>query len=134
LVQAGHVAHLDEAFKKYLGPNGQAFVSRPAFAAPEAIALIHGAGGVSVLAHPGVGFDEGRLERLSELGLRGIEIWHPQHGPAAVRRLRALAARFDLIETGGSDFHGPHRGADVGELPVPASALQRLKDAAGVPG
>jgi predicted metal-dependent phosphoesterase TrpH len=134
LVQAGHVAHLDEAFKKYIGPNGKAFVPRPAFDVADAIALLHAVGGVSVLAHPGVGFEEGRLERLADLGLRGIEIWHPQHGPAAVRRLRALAARHSLIETGGSDFHGPHRGADVGELPVPASALQRLKDAAGVPG
>jgi predicted metal-dependent phosphoesterase TrpH len=134
LVQAGHVAHMDEAFKRYLGPNGQAFVMRPAFDAAEAISLIHGAGGVSVLAHPGVGLEESRLERLSDLGLRGIEIWHPQHGPVAVRRLRSLAARHNLLETGGSDFHGPHRGADVGELPVPASALQRLKDAAGVPG
>ncbi len=134
LVQAGHVAHMDEAFKRFLGPHGQAFVPRPSFDAREAIALIHEAGGISVLAHAGVAFDEGRLEWLSEAGLRGIEIWHPQHGPVAVRRLRGLAARFGLLETGGSDFHGPHRGADVGELPVPASALQKLKDAAGVPG
>jgi len=128
------VAHVDEAFKRYLGANGQAFVLRPVFDAGEAISLIHGAGGIAVLAHPGLGIEEARLERIIDLGLRGIEIWHPQHGPVAVRRLRGLAARFGLLETGGSDFHGPHRGADVGELPVPASALQRLKDAAGVPG
>jgi len=128
------VATVDEAFKRYLGPSGQAFVTRPTFEAGEAIELIHAAGGVAVLAHPGVGIEESRLERVTDLGLRGIEIWHPQHGPVAVRRLRSLAARYDLLETGGSDFHGPHRGADVGELPVPASALQRLKDAAGVPG
>ena len=134
LVQAGHVAHVDEAFKRYLGPAGQAFVMRPAFDAGEAIELIHDAGGVAVIAHPGLGIEESRLERIADLGLRGIEIWHPQHGPVAVRRLRALAARYGLLETGGSDFHGPQRGADVGELPVPASALQRLKDAAGVPG
>jgi len=134
LVQAGHVAHVDEAFKRYLGPAGQAFVMRPAFDAGEAIDLIHDAGGVAVIAHPGLGIEESRLERIADLGLRGIEIWHPQHGPVAVRRLRALAARYGLLETGGSDFHGPQRGADVGELPVPASALQRLKDAAGVPG
>ena len=134
LVQAGHVAHVDEAFKRYLGPAGQAFVMRPALDAGEAIDLIHDAGGVAVIAHPGLGIEESRLERIADLGLRGIEIWHPQHGPVAVRRLRALAARYGLLETGGSDFHGPQRGADVGELPVPASALQRLKDAAGVPG
>ena len=134
LVQAGHVAHVDEAFKRYLGPAGQAFVMRPAFDAGEAIELIHDAGGVAVIAHPGLGIEESRLERIADVGLRGIEIWHPQHGPVAVRRLRALAARYGLLETGGSDFHGPQRGADVGELPVPASALQRLKDAAGVPG
>ena len=134
LMQAGHVATIDEAFKRFLGPHGRAYVPRPAFHADEAIAVIHGAGGVSVLAHAGVSFEETKLERLVQGGLRGIEIWHPQHGPLAVRRLRAMASRFGLIETGGSDFHGPHRGTDVGELPVPTSALQRLRDAAGVPG
>src|SRR5204863_3392274 len=65
LLQAGHVANVDEAFKRYLGPHGQAYVTRPVFEAGEAIALIHGAGGVAVLAHPGVALEESRLERLS---------------------------------------------------------------------
>jgi 3',5'-nucleoside bisphosphate phosphatase len=134
LVEAGHCLHLEDAFRRYLGHHGAAFVPRPAFATREAIALIHAAGGLSVLAHAGGAFEEAKLERLVDWGLRGLEIWHPQHGASAIRRLRGLAQRFDLIETGGSDFHGIGRGTDLGGLPVPAGVLQRLKDAAGVAG
>ena len=80
--------------------------------------------------------DDERLCVLHDDAARWVsaEVWHPQHGPATVRRYRALAARFDLIETGGSDYHGHPRGADLGSSPVPASALMRLKEAAGVSG
>jgi hypothetical protein len=134
LIRAGHVGSMDEAFNRFLGTGGAAFVPRPAFRPEEAIALIHSAHGVSVLAHPGAALPDGVIETLVRSGLRGIEIWHPQHGPATVRRYRALAARLDLLETGGSDFHGHPRGADLGASPVPAAALTRLKEAAGVSG
>ena len=69
-----------------------------------------------------------------DVGLRGIEVWHPQHGSATVRRYRALAARLGLLETGGSDFHGPRPRRRSRRDPVPASVLARLKEAAGVSG
>lgn len=134
LVEAGHVATLDEAFRRFLSRSGEAFIARPAFDPAEAIALIHEAGGVSVLAHPGASFAEDRLRSLVDVGLRGVEVWHPQHGPSATRRLRALAGTFGLLVTGGSDFHGPSRGVDLGELQVPASVVAHLKEAAGVSG
>ncbi len=134
LIEAGHVANMDEAFRRFLSRGGQAFIARPAFEPAEAIALVHGAGGVSVIAHPGSSFTEDRLRPLVDAGLRGIEIWHPQHGPSTVRRLRAMAETFDLLETGGSDFHGPNRGVDLGEIPVPVSVIGHLKEAAGVSG
>ncbi len=134
LVEAGHASSIEDAFRRYIGSQGAAFVSRPRFDSTEAIGLIHGAGGVSVLAHAGGTFDAARLGRLVDAGLRGIEIWHPHHGVAAVRRLRELAREHDLIETGGSDYHGPGRGAELGDLPVPPAVLQDLKDAAGVAG
>jgi predicted metal-dependent phosphoesterase TrpH len=74
------------------------------------------------------------IERLAEGGLRGLEIWHPQHGMSAVRRLRTLARRLDLLETGGSDFHGAGRSVDLGEISVSLATLERLKQAAGVSG
>jgi predicted metal-dependent phosphoesterase TrpH len=134
LRRAGHVDSVDDAFRRYLGSNGVAFVPRPRFDARMAISLIREAGGVSVLAHPGGAFDEARLEALVDAGLAGIEIWHPVHGNSAIRRLRAIAARLHLLETGGSDFHAPGRGSDLGDMPVPAAVLSRLKDAAGVSG
>jgi len=134
LVRAGHVESLDAAFRLYLGARGGAFVPRPAFRPADAIALIHQAGGVSVLAHPGVHLPTAVVEQLVAQGLRGIEVWHPQHGVAAVRHYRALAAKFGLLETGGSDFHGPSRSAELGEIAVPFNVLAALKDAAGVAG
>ncbi len=134
LVRAGHVESVEEAFRRFIGAHAEAFVPRPSFRPERAIALIHAAGGVSVLAHAGSALSDLVIEDLSEAGLRGIEVWHPQHGAAAVRRFRALARRLDLLETGGSDFHGWPRGTELGELPVPASVLGPLKQAAGVPG
>jgi predicted metal-dependent phosphoesterase TrpH len=134
LVRAGHVDSLDAAFRLYLGSRGEAFVPRPAFRPSDAIALIHSAGGVSVLAHPGASLPVSIVERLVGQGLRGIEVWHPQHGATAVRHYRALAAKLGLLETGGSDFHGPSRSAELGDIAVPFSVLAALKDAAGVAG
>ena len=134
LVRAGVVGTLDEAFKRFLGAHGAAFVPRPAFRPDEAIALIHAANGVSVLAHPGGGLAEAVVERLLTFGLRGVEVWHPQHAPSTTRRYRALADRLGLLETGGSDFHGQPQAADLGDLEVPYSALLRLKQTAGVAG
>jgi len=134
MVQHGHVPNLEDAFRRYLGRSGQAYVPRPSFTADEAIDLIHAAGGISALAHPGPLMPDSVIEQLVSAGLRGIEVWHPQHGPAAVRRYRTLAARLGLLETGGSDFHGTHRSLDLGDIRVPASAWHRLRDAAGVAG
>jgi hypothetical protein len=134
MVRAGHVSDMEGAFRHYLGAHGQAFVPRPAFRSEDAIALIHAAGGVSVLAHPGGGLAESVVERLAAAGLRGLEVWHPQHNASTVRRYRELARRLGLLESGGSDFHGPDRGTDLGDVSVPVATLLALKDAAGIPG
>ncbi len=130
LVRAGHVPSVEAAFQQYLGPRGRAFIQRPEFHSEDAIACIREAGGASVLAHPGAQLPVTLVERLRSAGLDGIEIWHPQHGTAAVRRWREVARRLHLIESGGSDFHGTHRGAGLGDLPVPERAVEALLDAA----
>jgi predicted metal-dependent phosphoesterase TrpH len=134
LVAAGHVADFDEAFKRFLGANGSAYVARPHFRPEEAIALIHGANGVAVLAHPGPMLTDAVVRRLVAAGLRGVEVWHPLHGAATTRRYRDLARDLDLVETGGSDYHGQPRGTDLGDIAVPAMVLDRLKEIAGVAG
>ena len=132
LIEAGHAENVDDAFRRFLGAQGSAFVPRPTFRPEQAIEIINAAGGVSVLAHPGASLAESVIEGLVALGLRGIEVWHPQHGIATVRRYRELARGLGLLETGGSDFHMPGRGVDLGDMPVPLAAVARLKEAAGV--
>jgi predicted metal-dependent phosphoesterase TrpH len=134
LIAGGHVGDMDEAFRRYLGMRGSAYVPRPAFRPEEAIALIHAANGISVLAHPGPAVSDALFERLVQGGLRGVEVWHPLHGSALVRRYHTLAQRHDLVETGGSDFHSPTRGTELGDLGVSITVLDRLKQVAGVAG
>ena len=116
LVEAGVCATQDEAFHRFLRRGGPAFVPHSELGAGEAIGLIHAAGGIASLAHPrlSVGADapgglESFLERLVGLGLDGLEVAHPSHRQGQARRLRQLARSFDLVETGGSDFHGADR-------------------------
>ena len=130
LVKAGHVPNMEMAFQRYLGPRGAAFIPRPAFHSEAAIATIHAAGGAAVLAHPGASLSEHVIERLRDAGLDGVEVWHPQHGPNAVRRWHESARKLGLIESGGSDFHGPNRGAGLGDMPVPEHTVELLRAAA----
>ena len=129
LLRAGHVATMEQAFQKYLGMRGQAFVPRPEFASAEAVRTIRDAGGVAVLAHPGL-VTYRIAEQLRDAGLGGVEVWHPQHGMAAQRRWYETAKELDLVPTGGSDFHGPHRGAGLGDMPVPERTLDDLRSRA----
>ena len=130
LVKAGHVPSIDLAFQRYLGARGSAFIPRPAFHSEDAIATIHDAGGAAVLAHPGASLPEHVVERLRDAGLDGVEVWHPQHGPNAVRRWHETAQKLGLIESGGSDFHSPNRGAGLGDMPVPERTVDLLRAAA----
>ena len=126
LLRAGHVPSLDVAFQRLLGSRGSAFVPRPAFASAAAVHMIRDAGGVAVLAHPGL-LARRLVEQLVEAGLGGIEVWHPQHGVSAQRNWYELTRELDLVASGGSDFHGPNRGAGLGEMPVPEAVLASLR-------
>lgn len=113
---------VQSAFRRWLRRGRPAWICREALGAELAIETIHAAGGVAILAHPphsdGVDADGGLepfVARLVGLGLDGVEVWHPNHSQRQRARLRELAARFDLLETGGSDYHGAHRpGVELG--------------------
>lgn len=108
LVEAGHVATVKEAFERFIANDAPAYVSRPRLTPEEAINLIHSAGGAAVLAHPGVLVDyDAMVTRLVPAGLDGVEVVHPSNTEEVRANLRGLAKRYDLIMTGGSDFHGP---------------------------
>ncbi len=108
LVEAGWVETPEEAFERYIGDGGPAHVAKPPFPAEEALALLHEAGGIGVLAHPGHWTPTATLRALVRAGLDGVEVWHPSHDASLVRYYRRIARAFDLVETGGSDFHGRH--------------------------
>lgn len=128
LLEAGYVETFDQAFGRYLGHRGPAFVSKPHFLPEEAVELIRQAGGVSVLAHPGTANRDDLLPKLKSAGLSGIEVWHPKHGPGQVLHYSRLAKQFDLVPSGGSDFHGAKVGAvKIGMSDVPESTLVELK-------
>lgn len=111
MVAAGVVAHRGEAFRRYLGPGGKAFVPRTGADLWEMVAQVEQAGGVSVLAHPwGRGaaqvLDEATFVRLKAHGLTGIEVDHEDHTSRERAELRAIATDLDLVVTGSSDHHG----------------------------
>src|SRR5690606_4808255 len=105
LLSAGLVPSYTDAFATYLRGNGPAIVATALFPVADAIRLLHDAGGIAVLAHPGIRVDGHTVRRLIQLGLDGIETIHPSHSPALSRRYRDVVERYGLIETGGSDYH-----------------------------
>ena len=107
MVTAGLVPTVSLAFDRYIGNSGPAYVGRTVLSLEDGIEAVRRAGGVSVLAHPGVYGDWARIERILQLPVNGIEVWHPAHKKADRKRAKRLGGRYNKILTGGSDFHGP---------------------------
>ena len=135
MMRHGYVGSVDEAFARYLGPGGAGFVRKDVVTAEEAIGVIHGAGGIAVLAHAvqlrcrdDDDLNE-TVERLKGWGLDGIEAIHPDHDGEWVDRVMGLAARLGLITTGGSDYHGSRKPQRLGSMNVDDEVYQRLSTA-----
>lgn len=131
MVHRGYVSGIHEAFQRYIGRNGPAYVSRLRMTPVEIIGLIRRAGGVAVLAHPAASGLVEHIPTLASLGLQGVEVYYPDHSPEDVKVLLATARRYRLLVTGGSDFHGfgVGAGAPLGSLDVPLRLLQQLQQA-----
>jgi 3',5'-nucleoside bisphosphate phosphatase len=123
LVEAGYVRSLQEAFDLYLGNDGKAYVEKFRFPPDEAIEMIREARGVPVLSHPfTLGLNsqaslKALLEELAGLGLGGLEVFYPEHGPRQEALYLSLARELGLLVTGGSDFHGDNKPeVDLGRI------------------
>jgi 3',5'-nucleoside bisphosphate phosphatase len=128
LVAAGLCASLDEAFERFLKRNRPAWVPKFKMSGAEALELIHQAGGVAVMAHPGLNRADEVIPGMVEAGMDGIECFHPKHSTATAKRYLELADRFHLLVTGGSDCHGPNKGQPlIGTVKVPYQHLERLR-------
>lgn len=133
LLANGQVRSMNEAFDRYLGDEGPAFVRSALPGTAEAIEVIRGAGGIAVWAHPERDLLDAFAPVFAERGMEGLECFRPSTHPEDVKRLRAAAARLGLMPTGGSDWHGPHRAA-LGDFFVPEAEVAALLDALGLPG
>jgi len=130
LVEAGVVASAEEAFNRYLGRNGPAYVERMKVSPQEAIQVLRRAEGIPVLAHPGWGVKDEMIPALVEAGLEGLEVYYPDHTPATVTRYLDIAKQHGLLVTGGTDFHGGELATKVppGSQYVPVECVVKLKE------
>ena len=137
LVRAGAAGSPQDAFRRYIGDDGPAYVPLEELTPREAATWIREAGGVSVVAHPGrfthrnFAWDQAMAD-LRAQGLQGLEAHYPDYGPQEHRYFLELAGRLGMVACGGSDYHGAHKpgqflGVGSGTLDVPDRILDQLK-------
>lgn len=139
LHRKGYVSSIKQAFDKYLAPGGLAYFDKERLSPAQAIAMIRDSGGIPVLAHPiQLRYqNDAQLDRivkdLIDLGLRGIEVIHSDHDAKMVEKYTALANRYHLLKTGGSDFHGTNKSAiqlgDANGRKIPREFFDALQSA-----
>lgn len=128
LVRVGAVTSPAEAFSRYLRRGRPAYIDRYRAQPDRAIQLIREAGGLAVLAHPGLMHRDSIIPSLVELGLGGLEAYHTAHSPTDTKRYLDSADRLGLLVTGGTDSHGPTGTfpVEIGSLDVPDIHAERL--------
>jgi 3',5'-nucleoside bisphosphate phosphatase len=132
LLSRGHVASINDAFDRFLAVDRPAYLPKRTLGLVDAVALLRRAGAVPVVAHPGASDIDDLLPRLRPAGVLGLEVWHPQHSESDIRRYQRLARRYDLLPTGGSDFHRHQPGGLLpGDVGVPLEVLAALRPLAG---
>ena len=137
LLSHGYIRSMNEAFERYIGDRCPYFVPREKVTPEQAIRLILDADGIPILAHPVLyHLSDARLDgltaQLKEAGLMGIEAVYSTYSAADEQKIRALADKYHLLLSGGSDFHGSNKpgldmGNGYGRLRVPAELLVRIK-------
>jgi len=137
LMETGQFKHPNTIYRQLLGKGKAAYVNRRRLSPERCAELIDGAGGVAAIAHPGqMKLTVSKLRRLVRQllphGLGGIEVLHPSHKPHQIYAYEQICAAFDLVPTGGTDFHGAntpdlHLGTGFGSMDIPDSFLDQLK-------
>ena len=139
LVQRGFAADIDDAFQRYIGPKGIAYVPKDKLTPEKAIDALRNEEATVILAHPyslNLGPQEldKEISQLKALGLDGIEAYYPEHDPETTRYFETLAERHNLLLSGGSDFHGDVKpdirlGHGKNNLALTYDLLNRMKTA-----
>ncbi|MTI79445.1 MAG: PHP domain-containing protein [Firmicutes bacterium] len=130
LVEKNIVPNRETAFKSFIGQQCPAYVNRKKVTPVEAIELLSRTGGVPVLAHPGTVSNIQILPLLINNGLKGIEVWHPHHSPLQSQYYLKQTEKYNLIPTGGSDYHGmKHDSCNcLGAVTAPLESVNRIKN------
>ncbi len=129
MVKAGLVRNLDEAFELFLKKGRAAWVPKSKISALEAIELVHQAGGLAVMAHPGLNRTDNVIPDLVAAGMDGIECFHTKHSTAMSERYLEIADKYKLLVTGGSDCHGFSKGKPlIGTVRLPYEHVQKMKE------
>jgi len=131
LVRAGYCRAPQQALARYIGRGRPGHVPRAKPSVEEAIAIVRRAGGCPVLGHPGlVAGRPGIIDEAVQLGVQGVEAYHPKHSPARVEAILAQAKGLGLVVTGGSDSHGPGgtEPVPIGAGAVPDSCMEALEE------
>ncbi|MBI2868926.1 MAG: PHP domain-containing protein [Chloroflexi bacterium] len=129
MLEKGYIASLREAFNRYISQGGPAYVEREKMTPAEAVRLVTTARGLPVLAHPfTVNDPEAMVASLRPAGLVGLEAYYGNSTPESIERMAALARKFDLVPTGGSDYHGLDSDSEpmMGSVDVPPESVERL--------
>ena len=128
LVKAGLCKNLDEAFERFLKKGKPAWVPKFKMSATQAIELIHHAGGLAVMAHPGLNNCDDLIPALAENGLDGLECYHTKHASAQAYHYQKMAEQLELLVTGGSDCHGLSKGRPlIGGVKLPYWRVEEMK-------
>lgn len=131
LVARGICQSFDEAFERFLKKDRPGWVPKYRISTVQAIDLIHRAGGLASLAHPGISQCNPLIPRLVEEGLDGLECFHSKHSPSVTEYYLSQAAGHRLLVTGGSDCHGLSKGTPLmGSIRLPKAHFDRLKEKA----
>ncbi len=117
MVTAGHVRSTREAFDRWIGEDAPAWVRREGLDVAAIVGVIHEAGGLASLAHPGLYGRDEEIAGWRDAGLDALEVHHSEHGPADVERYLAMAEALNMLVTGGSDFHGEPPGRPMRARP-----------------
>jgi predicted metal-dependent phosphoesterase TrpH len=136
LVKAGHAADIRQAFDELIGEGKPAFVPRVGPPPSEVVGIIARAGGVASLAHPGLLKRDDLIPAMVDAGLPALEAFHSDHDPETTEHYLALAARYGLAVSGGSDYHGEpvRRKSAFGRIGLPLEHFERLSARAGKKG
>lgn len=108
MIKKNYVSTIEEAFDKYLDKGKPAYVDRIRLSMRDGINLIHSTGGVAVIAHPGLIKNEKAISEAIRLNVDGIEVIHSKHSKDEILKYTKIADKYNLIVTGGSDFHGDY--------------------------